>query len=243
MFDLVFWPRATTASYNYGATIHFASNGAVQYSNQLMPPGEAIHTWSSVTNYDDVRTAPTLPLLQHGVTYYWESVISDLIGRIQTQVLFWDEDGAEVDRVILDEQHGTFLFPEMAKSYTIELVNIHHEQFTFDYGVLTEADTALHADWHVDLDQQSVTVVPDGQQVDTAETTVALSARNMGTQPFVLPERGAFYGIYGTTGQFMSPAWQHKQQAGVQQAIKHLSLPVMSTSPSTLALSQMLSAQ
>ncbi|KRM71831.1 accessory Sec system protein Asp3 [Lacticaseibacillus brantae] len=216
MLNLIFWPRTTADTYNYGTTMSFAADKSVQYSNQLMPPGEPMHTWKSLTGNENGQGYIGLPLLQHGVEYYWESTISDLKGKIQTQVLFYDEDDAEVDRVILEDGKGTFVYPEGAQSYTIVLVNIHHQQFTFHYGVLTEAETAIHHNWEIDIPTQQIFVYPDTANQRQQAPMLQLSARNAGSFSFSIPDEGPFVGVFGSTQEYHNSDWQHQQQAIIQ---------------------------
>jgi len=235
MLNLIFWPRTTADTYNYGATVSFTADKAVQYSNQLMPPGEPMHTWRSITGNENGQDYIGLPLLQHGVEYYWESTISDLKGKIQTQVLFYDEDDAELDRVILEDGKGTFVYPDDAQSYTIVLVNIHHEQFTFHYGVLTEAETAIHHNWEMDIQNQQIFVYPDQAAQRQAAPTLQLTARNAGSFAFAIPDEGPLVGVFGSTLQYRDSDWQHQQQAIIQTKYPTVAT-IQATSAATTAL-------
>ena len=117
------WSNPNSAQALYGTELT-VEPGAVRYVNRLMPSGTTIHEWHSFTDYQEVRNAPTLPLLHHGTTYRIDpEVESSPPGSVLFGVSYFDRFNEQLGSDVLYPPSYSFDYPPECHHYAIRMVN------------------------------------------------------------------------------------------------------------------------
>ncbi|MHC5268403.1 accessory Sec system protein Asp3 [Enterococcus sp. LJL98] len=133
------WGNGYRDSFNYGTEITIQENGDVHYQSPLMPSGKTIKVWKSITQFHVDREPPMLPLLIQSKKYHIRVEVEGLKDRaIQLRLDFFDAEQELIGEEYFLNLEGTFVFPEDAVSYTVQLINKNVQSFTFKYIYLLE---------------------------------------------------------------------------------------------------------
>ena len=126
------WGNINSETFLYGTRLTRESLDAVQFENQRMPAGTAIHEWYSYTNYQHNRDLPTLPFLYTGKTYRLEpNIISEPENTFILEVRFFDRLEQLAGRKVLYPPLYEFEYPRNGYYYTIRLTNGGCDKLTF----------------------------------------------------------------------------------------------------------------
>ncbi|KRN94113.1 hypothetical protein IV55_GL000626 [Furfurilactobacillus siliginis] len=97
-----------------------------------MSPGDAIHTWSSESNFEGKHWVPELPLLYSGKKYAIKlNFTAEPADSVHTRLSFFDEKHELISSTVFKEKSGTFTYPRAARSYEISLVNMNSKNLMF----------------------------------------------------------------------------------------------------------------
>lgn len=136
---IIRWTGYVKNSYLYGSEIHFEADGSVSFENGLIPPGTAIHTWYSETNYQTDRIEPELPLIDGERSYRITSEMeSDVPEGLLLEILFFDKNGKNAGHRILRGSVLTVRPPISTYSYEIRLISGGAHRFTFHRFLMEE---------------------------------------------------------------------------------------------------------
>lgn len=128
------WDNLANESYLYGSSIVFGSGGTVKFSNLVMPPGQIIRKWQSDLNYQAKKHEPQLPVLEEGETYEIRSYVRyKPEGSAKLRFKFYDRQGEEAGKVIIDGITDEFVCPDGASSYELELINAGVKELVFHH--------------------------------------------------------------------------------------------------------------
>ena len=72
----LYWGPLSSVDYLWGSVIERLAEDQIRFTNPLMPSGQVLKSWKSLTSYGEDRMAPSLPLLQRGLTYVVEVQIT-----------------------------------------------------------------------------------------------------------------------------------------------------------------------
>ncbi len=129
----IYWKNYSQSTYSHGSQIDFQKD-QVFFENSLMPPSFVIKSWDSMTNFQAVRSQPSLPLLKKGASYQL-----DLVAEVEPkhaaylQINFFDRHHEKIHFEILKNQQNQFTYPQEAYSYQIALINAGATSLTFKY--------------------------------------------------------------------------------------------------------------
>ena len=124
----LYWGPIASADYLWGSTIQ----------NPLMPSGQIVKKWQSITRYDGDRMAPSLPLLKRGKAYRLDvSMSSKPAHTVLVEIVFQDRFGVTVERKVTSDGSLSFLYPEQAYAYQVRLLSAGMQEFTFDYFIIS----------------------------------------------------------------------------------------------------------
>ncbi|KRM09940.1 hypothetical protein FD16_GL001480 [Paucilactobacillus suebicus DSM 5007 = KCTC 3549] len=178
---IIRWPREQHDTYNYGATISFDDSDRVSYASPMMPPGQALHTWHSATNYITQKTGPALPLLKQGVRYHIAAQFNESPAEsVYVAIRFFDEDKLVVDEQFFNAEGGRFTYPFGAVRYDIALVNASHQSLTFDFLELAEQRVWGNFEFDYDSNGGLLSATPK-QFDDVADSELVLTQKNFTT--------------------------------------------------------------
>lgn len=141
MKHIIKWHNYTRYSYLFGSTISF-QNKRVLFENALMPSGTVVNEWQSKTNFQAHRIVPDLPMLKCGYRYtigFQATSIPE--SCLYLGISFKDQYNHEIDFMVIKSLQESFVYPEGAASYTVQLINAGSRSFVFDYITIEEEDT------------------------------------------------------------------------------------------------------
>ena len=100
----IYWGSTSSADYLWGSVIQRLAVDQIRFTNPLMPSGQVLKTWKSLTSYGEDRMAPSLPLLQRGQTYLLEvHMTSRPAHTVMLEIVCQDRFGKMVDRQVSTE--------------------------------------------------------------------------------------------------------------------------------------------
>jgi accessory Sec system protein Asp3 len=174
------WGKDFADNYNYGAQIELLENRFISYVQPLMSPGATIKKWFSMISSTNPKNSPMLPLLKNGKSYNFHLHLDAVAASTwQVKIEYFDRFGNILDSKYYNELNGTFTYPTIAVSYTIELINIKEEDFVFKYLVLTDSDLDEIYDIEIDESLSLVNLLKRSSPVqDTHEVTVQRGKKN-----------------------------------------------------------------
>ena len=133
----LYWGPVTSADYLWGSRIQKVANDKILFNNSLMPSGQIIKKWQSITRYDGERTVPSLPLLKRGQAYRLDvSMSSNPVHTVLVEMIFQDRFGLTVERKVTSDGSLSFVYPEGAYSYQVRLLSGGMQEFTFHYFII-----------------------------------------------------------------------------------------------------------
>lgn len=205
---LFFWPRSLDTTFNYGAKVAYAADGAVSFEAPMMPPGKTIHAWQTTKEYDHNLQLAELPILVPGRKYAlfldWE-VKED---SVFCQIVFTNTAGLEVGSEVFEDGKGTFTFPDDAAEYEIRLKNMRHQQLVFRYGMIIPE--SVHKNNDIALYLKRGVLIAQPKQHPQTQPVLGVSERNSLTKPLWFPEDEAVkYVLFATTSQLLNQQWCH----------------------------------
>lgn len=134
----LYWQNGVVNSFSYGSRVSFSSL-QVKFYNPMLPPGEPIHTWKSVVNYQMSRIPPQLPLLKknqkYQVTLFGEI---EPVNSVAIKLSFFDYFGHYLDCIYIKNEKGTFIYPEEAYNYELSLISLGNKSLIFNAISLKE---------------------------------------------------------------------------------------------------------
>ncbi len=120
---LVYWDDFGQDAYTSGSSIRFDWDGSVVFENEGMPPGFPVKEWYSETDYQTQRREPELPILQEKESYHIFADKQDFPeGGSFLRLNFYDQKGDLLEFRMIPENEGTFVYPEGAFRYSMQLV-------------------------------------------------------------------------------------------------------------------------
>ena len=134
----LYWGPISSADCLWGSVIERLAEDQIRFMNPLMPSGQVLKTWKSLTSYGEDRMAPSLPLLQRGQTYVVEvQMTSRPAHTVMLEVVCQDRFGKIVDRQVSTEGQVKLVYPEQAYSYQVRLLSAGMQEFTFRYFTIS----------------------------------------------------------------------------------------------------------
>ena len=134
----LYWGPISSADYLWGSVIERLAEDQIRFTNPLMPSGQVLKTWKSLTSYGEDRMAPSLPLLQRCQTYVVEvQMTSRPAHTVMLEVVCQDRFGKIVDRQVSTEGQVKLVYPEQAYSYQVHLLSAGMQEFTFRYFTIS----------------------------------------------------------------------------------------------------------
>lgn len=134
----LYWGPISSADYLWGSVIERLAEDQIRFMNPLMPSGQVLKTWKSLTSYGEDRMAPSLPLLQRGQTYVVEVQMTSCPAHtVMLEVVCQDRFGKIVDRQVSTEGQVKLVYPEQAYSYQVRLLSAGMQEFTFRYFTIS----------------------------------------------------------------------------------------------------------
>ena len=135
------WKSCHAGPYLYGTEIRYPKDGSVTVRAPLVPSGKVLYAWHSETSYQKDRIEPTLPLIREGarcgirMDYTCEPAETVLF-----RLVFYDRQKEEIEAIVTEKDTMSFVFPEDAYQYSLELVQGGFDTLTFRSAVLTILD-------------------------------------------------------------------------------------------------------
>lgn len=124
----------------YGSALRVEPSGAARLVNHLMPSGTTIQEWHSFTDYQALRSSPSLPLLHRGRTYrVVPRIVSVPADTFILQVRYFDRAGVLLSAEVLYPPTYEFVYPDGCHSYTLRLINGGCDELDFTSLILLEA--------------------------------------------------------------------------------------------------------
>lgn len=134
----LYWGPISSVDYLWGSEIQGLAKDKVRFKNPLMPSGQLIKKWQSITNYGKDRMAPSLPLLKRGESYSLNVCMSsEPSHNVMVEIVFQDRFGVTVKRQVTTDRTLSFVYPEHAYSYQVRLLSAGMQEFTFHYFTIT----------------------------------------------------------------------------------------------------------
>lgn len=134
----LYWGPIASADYLWGSTIQKLAKDRVLFKNPLMPSGQIVKKWQSITRYDGERMSPSLPLLKRGKAYRLDVAMSSKPAHtVLVEIVFQDRFGVTVERKVTSDGSLSFLYPEQAYAYQVRLLSAGMQEFTFDYFIIS----------------------------------------------------------------------------------------------------------
>lgn len=134
----LYWGPISSVGYLWGSVIERLAEDQIRFMNPLMPSGQVLKSWKSLTSYGEDRMAPSLPLLQRGQTYVVEvQMTSRPVHTVMLEVVCQDRFGKIVDRQVSTEGQVKLVYPEQAYSYQVRLLSAGMQEFTFRYFTIS----------------------------------------------------------------------------------------------------------
>lgn len=136
----LYWEDDAKDAYLFGTSL-IIEGKRISFSNEMIPSGNAIKIWNSITNFQGSRTQPDLPLLQKN-TRYTLDILGTVVpeNTLYLRVVFYNRFHDEISFVVLKDGDREFTYPQDAFSYQIELVNAGMKKLSFEALVLASED-------------------------------------------------------------------------------------------------------
>lgn len=133
----IYWGNG--GSYDSGTILTFYGRDHVHFDNELLPPGEVVHGWSSTGNYQSNRSVTPLPLLKRETTYQLTIDMTPVPERgLFTRITFYDRYGEVTHRDVTKTNELIFTYPKDAYHYTITLISAGMTELTFHHLEIKE---------------------------------------------------------------------------------------------------------
>lgn len=117
------WRLINQSTFMYGTKLLF-DNDDVYFENPLMPSGTVIHNWYMLTNFNEHRVSPKLPILKKGHRYLFKFNFQvDPEGSIYYKLKFYLKNGDQFDYQLIKTKEAEVTYPKKAHSYQLEMIN------------------------------------------------------------------------------------------------------------------------
>lgn len=135
----IYWNEFVSDTYLYGSLIKFHNKDAVEFENQLMPPGTIIKQWYSKTNYQMQKIEPALPIID-GESQYLIQLNIDVPENenVLVRLAFYDRYGMEAGSLTIRDKETMFRCPLKTYSYRLQLINGGVTNFTYHSIIIQE---------------------------------------------------------------------------------------------------------
>lgn len=139
---VVYWDHYAQDSWLHGSELSFFPDGSVLFENTGMPPGFPVKEWFSSTVDPVRRMEPQLPLLEEGTSYYVRAdKDEEPEGGSFLRFNFYDRQGELVSFQLISGNEGSFVCPEGAFRYTLQLVQGGARRIRFRSIAIMEQET------------------------------------------------------------------------------------------------------
>lgn len=133
----IYWGNG--GSYESGTLLTVYGRNHIHFDNELLPPGEVVHGWSSSGNYQSGRSVTPLPLLKRGQTYQLTLDMTPVPERgVFTRITFFNRYGDVDSHEVTKTTELTFVYPKNAYYYTINLISAGMTELTFHHLEIKE---------------------------------------------------------------------------------------------------------
>ncbi|MCR5417197.1 MAG: accessory Sec system protein Asp3 [Pseudobutyrivibrio sp.] len=138
---IVYWNEYSSDTYLYGSEVEYESKSSVKFKNRLMPPGTVIKEWFSMTNYQEKRIEPALPIID-GESKYKISINVDTPDGTgcMVRLVFLDKYEREAGDITIRDTEAEFRCPLKTFSYKMQLINGGMSEFTFHSIIIEEIE-------------------------------------------------------------------------------------------------------
>ncbi|SFH97483.1 accessory secretory protein Asp3 [Pseudobutyrivibrio sp. OR37] len=137
----IYWNEYSSDTYLYGSKVDFLGKNNVHFENELMPPGTIIKEWYSMTNYQDQRIEPALPIIDGESKYH---IIIDIDTPGDTgyliRLVFLDRYEREAGDFTIRNKEADFSCPLKTYSYRMQLINAGMKEFVYHSITIEELD-------------------------------------------------------------------------------------------------------
>ncbi len=136
---IIYWQPNIGKTYMYGSNINYLTKDHVIFENNFFPAGSCIHSWTSLGNYQDQRSARQLPLLEKGCQYDIKlDATTSPQKTLYIQLKFYDRYESLLDVVTIKDKQGSFVYPNDAYYYELSLINGGLKEIIFHNLVITD---------------------------------------------------------------------------------------------------------
>ncbi len=137
----IYWNEYSSDTYLYGSKVDFLGKNNVHFENELMPPGTIIKEWYSMTNYQDQRIEPALPIID-GESKYHIKIDIDTPGDTGylIRLVFLDRYEREAGDFTIRNKEADFSCPLKTYSYRMQLINAGMKEFVYHSITIEELD-------------------------------------------------------------------------------------------------------
>lgn len=195
----IYW--SNSAVFLAGSRINISQKRKVDWSNALMTSGRPLIVWQSSYNYQSNRSVPQLPILKNGTRYRIHAhMTSQPLSSYLIRLTFFDLQGTEIKRVEFRSHERTFVYPEEAVTYQIEIINSGMTALKFDRLEICEDNVSKNA--HDDIWVHEPIHVPSSQPLNIILVHEGKQSRK--TYP-ILDDIAPLFPI-----QVISVSWQYE---------------------------------
>lgn len=136
------WKQLSQETYLYGSLISFPEEASAVFENKLMPPQRIVKSWFSESDYKYKRSEPSLPLLEEEKKYNIRVMMKCIPeGSCFLRVVFYDQVGRSISYKNIQKTEDTFVYPEGAYSYELQIIQGGAERIYFRTILLMEERT------------------------------------------------------------------------------------------------------
>ncbi|MCQ2556751.1 MAG: accessory Sec system protein Asp3 [Ligilactobacillus sp.] len=119
-------------SFLYGSKVMVNQEGEVDFENRFLPAGTVLNTWHQSSPYQANRQLVQLPYLKKGHRY---QIISEMevhpAAGFCLRLNFYNQQNEQFDFLMAEKSETTFIYPEEAASYEVQLVATGGEKLHF----------------------------------------------------------------------------------------------------------------
>ncbi|QUM67158.1 accessory Sec system protein Asp3 [Staphylococcus delphini] len=161
------WTQITPETFMYGSILRFKATETL-FENELMPSGIVIHEWKMMTNFEDDKVMPTLPILQRNQTYRFHfDYHVQPVDSVYFKVIFKRRNGTVCDYQMIKGHDKDITVPDEMYSYVVQIINAASQHLTFRQLTIEDvreqskamADVHVHDMCHIDPDATQATVI------------------------------------------------------------------------------------
>ncbi len=136
---IILWREYSANTFLYGAAMHFLAKDDVEYDNPLLPPGTAVKTWMSKTNFQRDQLEPALPLIDGERSYRVHlEADCDVPSGLLLRFSFFQKNGTPEGNFVMRGTDAEFRCPIRTNDYNVELIAAGAHHFHFHYFSMEE---------------------------------------------------------------------------------------------------------